>query len=149
MAGKLMGRDAIIDLVKSEHRANARRRREGLTRHPVVGFVCGCPSPSCGGGGTRSSRNGPSRPQPRRTRLSSPIKATRKASKRVRKANVARKRRKHAKPAARHRNRPRSFDFLCVAPQNCVAQRRSRTLPLHRTPPSGSVVQRTQPGRGW
>jgi hypothetical protein len=49
MARKLMGRDAIIDLVKSEHRTNARRRREGLTQHPVVGFVCGCSVPTCGG----------------------------------------------------------------------------------------------------
>lgn len=49
MAGKFLERAAIVDLVKSEHRANARRRREGLTRHPVVGFTCGCSDPGCGG----------------------------------------------------------------------------------------------------
>jgi hypothetical protein len=48
MAGKFMRRAAIIDSVKSEHATNARRRREGLTRHPVRGYACGCPAPSCG-----------------------------------------------------------------------------------------------------
>jgi len=48
MAGKFLGRDAIIDTVKGEHRANAARRREGLSRHPIRGFACGCPDPKCG-----------------------------------------------------------------------------------------------------
>lgn len=48
MAGKFMRRAAIIDSVKSEHATNARRRREGLTRHPVRGYACGCPDPGCG-----------------------------------------------------------------------------------------------------
>jgi hypothetical protein len=48
MAGKFLERDAIIDTVKSEHRANAIRKRRGLTRHPILGVACGCPDPSCG-----------------------------------------------------------------------------------------------------
>jgi hypothetical protein len=49
MAGKFLERDAIIDLVKSERRANAIRKRRGLTQHPILGVSCGCPDPSCGG----------------------------------------------------------------------------------------------------
>lgn len=48
MAGKFMRRAAIIDSVKSEQATNARRRRDGLTRHPVRGYACGCPDPGCG-----------------------------------------------------------------------------------------------------
>jgi hypothetical protein len=48
MAGKFMRRVAIIDSVKSEHATNARRRREGLTHHPIRGYACGCPDPCCG-----------------------------------------------------------------------------------------------------
>jgi hypothetical protein len=49
MAGKFMRRAAIVDLVKSEHRVNAMRKRSGLTRHPICGYVCGCPDEICGG----------------------------------------------------------------------------------------------------
>ena len=99
MAGKLMGRDAIIDLVKSEHRANARRRREGLTRHPIVGFACGCPDPNCGGWhAVVTERTIPTADEADAALAAD--KAVRKASKRVRKANAARKRRKHAEPGA-------------------------------------------------
>ncbi|MBY0458750.1 MAG: hypothetical protein K2V38_15540 [Gemmataceae bacterium] len=49
MSGKFLTQCAIVDLVKGEHRTNARRKREGLTRHPVTGFSCGCPDPCCGG----------------------------------------------------------------------------------------------------
>src|SRR5215475_2538767 len=48
MAGKFLKRDAIIDSVKSEHRTNAIRKRNGLTRHPIRGYSCGCPDPNCG-----------------------------------------------------------------------------------------------------
>ena len=48
MAGKFMRRAAIIDSVKTEHAVNARRRREGLIRHPIRGYACGCPDPGCG-----------------------------------------------------------------------------------------------------
>lgn len=96
---KFMGREAIIDLVKSEHRTNARRRREGLTRHPVVGFACGCPDPTCGGWhAIVTERTIPTAAEA--TALLAADKATRKASKRVRKANATRKRRKRADPGA-------------------------------------------------
>ncbi len=48
MAGKFLKRAAIIDTIKSEQYANARRKRMGLTRHPVMGFACGCSDDSCG-----------------------------------------------------------------------------------------------------
>lgn len=48
MAGKFLGRDAIIDTIKSEQRTNAIRKRSGLTRHPVRVTSCGCPDPACG-----------------------------------------------------------------------------------------------------
>ena len=48
MAGKFMRRTAIVDSVKSEHAVNARRRRDGLTRHPIRGYACGCPDLGCG-----------------------------------------------------------------------------------------------------
>ncbi|MCC2670306.1 MAG: hypothetical protein K0Q72_2777 [Armatimonadetes bacterium] len=48
MAGKFLGRDAIIDTVKSEERANAIRKRSGLERHPIHAYACGCPDPNCG-----------------------------------------------------------------------------------------------------
>lgn len=90
---KFMGREAIIDLVKSEHRTNARRRRERLTRHPVVGFACGCPDPTCGGWhAIVTERTIPTAAEAAALLVAD--KATRKASKRVRKANAPRKRRK-------------------------------------------------------
>jgi hypothetical protein len=49
MAGKFLRRAAIVDLVKSEHRTNAQRKRAGLTQHPIQETVCGCPDPDCGG----------------------------------------------------------------------------------------------------
>jgi hypothetical protein len=49
MAGKFLRRGAIVDLVKSEQRTNAVRKRKRLQKHPVTGFSCGCPDPSCGG----------------------------------------------------------------------------------------------------
>ena len=48
MAGKFLKRDAIIDTVKSEQRMNARRKRTGMTKHPVRVTSCGCPDPNCG-----------------------------------------------------------------------------------------------------
>ena len=99
MAGKLMGRDAIIDLVKSEHRANACRRREGLTQHPIVGFACGCPDPNCGGWhAIVTERTIPTAAEADATLATN--KATRKASERVQRANAARKKRKHTEPGA-------------------------------------------------
>jgi hypothetical protein len=95
MSGKLMKRDAIIDLVKSEHRANARRRREGLTRHPVVGFACGCPDPSCGGWHAIVTDRAILTAAEADAALAADM-ATRKASERVRRANAARKRRRRA-----------------------------------------------------
>ncbi|QEG26408.1 hypothetical protein GobsT_11470 [Gemmata obscuriglobus] len=97
MAGKLMKRDAIIDLVKSEHRTNARRRREGLTRHPVVGIVCGCTLPDCGGWhAIVTERTIPTEAEADATLATK--QAARKASKRARKATVVRKWRKPAEP---------------------------------------------------
>jgi hypothetical protein len=48
MAGKFLGRDAIIDTIKSEERTNAIRKRSGLVRHPIRATSCGCPDPACG-----------------------------------------------------------------------------------------------------
>ena len=48
MAGKFLSRDAIIDTVKSEERTNAIRKRNGLERHPIRAFSCGCPDLGCG-----------------------------------------------------------------------------------------------------
>jgi hypothetical protein len=49
MAGKFLKHGAIVDLVKSEHRTNAIRKRRRLTAHPITVTVCGCPNPNCGG----------------------------------------------------------------------------------------------------
>jgi hypothetical protein len=48
MAGKFMRPEAIADSLRCEQATNARRRRDGLTRHPVRGYACGCPDPGCG-----------------------------------------------------------------------------------------------------
>ncbi|MBA4192388.1 MAG: hypothetical protein C0467_30845 [Planctomycetaceae bacterium] len=48
MAGKFMRRAAMVDSVKTEQAVNARRRRSGLTRHPIRGYACGCPDEGCG-----------------------------------------------------------------------------------------------------
>jgi hypothetical protein len=49
VTGKFLQRVALIDLRKSEERTNAIRNREGLTAHPVLTTLCGCPDPDCGG----------------------------------------------------------------------------------------------------
>src|SRR4051812_34810502 len=99
MSGKLMKRDAIIDLVKSEHRANARRRRVGLTRHPVVGVACGCPDPNCGGWHAIVTERTIPTADEADTALATE-KAIRKTSKRGQRANATRKRRKQAEQNA-------------------------------------------------
>jgi hypothetical protein len=49
MSSKFLGRDAIIDTIKSEQRANAIRKRLGQTKHPICEAIpCGCPDPGCG-----------------------------------------------------------------------------------------------------
>ena len=99
MAEKFLKRDAIIDLVKGEHRANALRRRAGLTRHPLVVTVCGCPDPSCGGWhNTDTGRTVPT-PEEADEALATD-KATRQASERVRRANAARKKRQPTGPGS-------------------------------------------------
>ena len=93
MGGKFLTRDKIIDLVKSEHRTNALRQRRGLAHHPVVGFKCGCSDPTCGGFHSIVAE----RTIPTAAEAESALatdKAIRKASKRVQKANTARKRRR-------------------------------------------------------
>ncbi|MFO0956527.1 MAG: hypothetical protein U0800_03560 [Isosphaeraceae bacterium] len=40
---------AIAEIRAMEVRANAIRRREGLTDHPLRFVPCGCPDPNCGG----------------------------------------------------------------------------------------------------
>ena len=93
MAEKFMKRNAIIDLVKSEHRANALRRRAGLTRHPLVVVVCGCPDPNCGGSyNAVTVRTIPTSNEADESLATD--KAIRRASERVRRANAARKKRK-------------------------------------------------------
>ena len=49
MSGKFLGKDAIVDLKKSEERINAIRKRDGKENHPTRAVVCGCPDPACGG----------------------------------------------------------------------------------------------------
>ena len=48
MAGKFLGRGAIIDTIKGENRANAIRKRKGLSSRPFRVTSCGCPDPNCG-----------------------------------------------------------------------------------------------------
>lgn len=48
MAGKYLRWLAILDSLQSERMTNARRRRDGLTRHPIRAASCGCPAESCG-----------------------------------------------------------------------------------------------------
>ena len=48
MAGKFLGRGAIIDTKKSEERVNAAQKRAGSTRYHVRVTSCGCPDPNCG-----------------------------------------------------------------------------------------------------
>ena len=103
MAEGFLKRAAIVDLVKGEHRANALRRRAGLTRHPLIVIVYGCPDPNCGGScNTHTGRTIPTAVEAdatlaadKATRKASDAadKAIHKASERVRRANAARKKR--------------------------------------------------------
>lgn len=47
MAGKFMGRDAVVSTIKSAERTNAMQKRNG-TNHQVHAVVCGCSDPHCG-----------------------------------------------------------------------------------------------------
>ena len=99
MAGKFLRRGAIVDTIKSEHRTNAIQRREGLTGHPVTVTSCGCPDPDCGCWHTiRTERVIPTAAEADAALAAD--KAIRRASERVRRANAARKKRKHAEPGA-------------------------------------------------
>jgi hypothetical protein len=61
MSHPFLGRSAIVDIIKSKERTNARQKREGLTEHPVRFTVCGCPDPTCGGWHTiETNRKAPS-----------------------------------------------------------------------------------------
>ena len=95
MAGKFLEREAVVDLVKSEQAANGLRKRQGLTQHPIRFVVCGCPDPKCGGWHViETERTIPTGPEAVASLVAE--KQIRKASERVRKANVGRKRRKRA-----------------------------------------------------
>lgn len=90
MAGKFLLRDAIIDSVKGEHRTNAIRRRQGLTRHPIAAVSCGCPDPGCGAFHIiRTERVIPTVAEADAALAAD--KAARKATKRAGKSNVTRK----------------------------------------------------------
>jgi hypothetical protein len=93
MAGKFLKRDAIIDTVKSEHRTNALRKRQGLTRHPISAHSCGCPDPNCGAFHLiRTDRVIPTAEEADAALAAD--KKARKASRRVQRANAARAKRK-------------------------------------------------------
>lgn len=49
MSKPFLGRNAIIDAIKSQERTNAIQKREGLQAHPMTFTVCGCPDPNCAG----------------------------------------------------------------------------------------------------
>ena len=99
MAGKFLERAAVVDLVKSEQAANARRKRQGLTQHPLRAVVCGCPDPACGGWHVvETERTIPTAAEADTAFVAD--KQVRTASERVRRASAARKRRKHAEPGA-------------------------------------------------
>jgi len=93
MAGKFLERGALVDLVKSEHAANARRKRQGLSQHPIRGVVCGCPDPNCGGWHIiETDRTIPTAPEADAALVAE--KQARRASNRVKKAIATRKGRK-------------------------------------------------------
>ena len=48
MVRKFLERAAIVDTIKNEHRTNAKRKRRGLTHHPIRAYSCGCSAPNCG-----------------------------------------------------------------------------------------------------
>lgn len=92
MVRKFLKRDAIIDSVKSEHRANAIRKRQGLTRHPISAHSCGCPDPHCGAFHLiRTERTIPTAEEA--DAVLAADKAIRNVTKRFYKANAARQRR--------------------------------------------------------
>jgi hypothetical protein len=91
MVGKFLRRAAVVDLVKSEHRTNAIRKRAGLEKHPITATVCGCPDEICGGWHTiRTNRTIPTADEAKQT-LAKAQKA-RKATKRWVKSQQASKR---------------------------------------------------------
>jgi hypothetical protein len=93
MAGKFLKRGAIIDSVKSEHRTNAIRKREGLTRHPISAHSCGCTDPNCGAFHLiRTERTIPTTEEAIATLVRD--KKARKTSARVQKVHVTRKKQK-------------------------------------------------------
>jgi hypothetical protein len=94
MAGKFLKRAAIVDLVKSEQRTNAIRKRAGLGNRPITAVVCGCPDPSCGGWhDIRADRTIPTAEEAKQTLAEG--QKSRKASKRwVKKSRQASKRRR-------------------------------------------------------
>ncbi len=99
MAGKFLGRDAIIDAVKGEHRTNAIRRRKGLTRHPIDAHSCGCPDPGCGAFHLiRTDRAIPTAEEADAALAAA--RAHRKASKRARKSDAICEWREHAERGA-------------------------------------------------
>jgi hypothetical protein len=49
MSNPFLGRNALIDFIKSKERTNAEQKRNGLANHPVRFTICGCPDPSCAG----------------------------------------------------------------------------------------------------
>ena len=94
MAGKFLSRDAIIVSVKSEHRANAQRKRQKLTRHPISARSCGCPDPGCGAFHLiRTEQIIPTTAEAEAALAAD--KAIRKASRKAGKAKVYRKKRRH------------------------------------------------------
>lgn len=49
MKDQYLGREEIIDAIKSEQRINSLRRRLKLKAHPIRFTVCGCNDPGCAG----------------------------------------------------------------------------------------------------
>jgi hypothetical protein len=49
MKDQYLGREEIIDAIKSEHRINSLRKRLKLKSHPIRFTVCGCNDPGCAG----------------------------------------------------------------------------------------------------
>ena len=90
MAGKFLGRAAVVDLVKSEQAANARRKREGTTHHSIRAVICGCTDPNCGGWHVVDSERTTPTPAEADAMLAAD-KRVRTASARIRKTNAGRK----------------------------------------------------------
>lgn len=49
MKDQYLGREEIIDEIKSEHRINSLRKRLKIKSHPIRFTVCGCNDPGCAG----------------------------------------------------------------------------------------------------